>query len=512
MAKIVLIPLDERPCNFHFPVALSFGTEYEVIVPPFEIMGNKKEKGDVDAIWAWARKEVQDASGIIVSFDTLLYGGIVPSRLHMETTDTLQKRLENVRMLKQINPALVVFGYSLIMRNPTYSSADEEPDYYGLFGREIHRRGVIEHKRLLKIASSEEEKEYEAITLKLPPEHFEDYTSRRAKNIQMNMKIIDLVSVGFVDFLIIPQDDASPYGLTAIDQISVRKHIDEKKVGMKVYMYPGADEVANTLLSRMINRFKDKTPNVFLKYTSEGAKMVIPLYEDRPLHETVKYQIIAAGGMVASSMVEADFVLIVNAPPSNMLNASQSHLRGIEYDAFRNLTEAVVYAGYVIRTLKKQVVIADVAYGNGADLQLIALLKAEGLLFQLAGYAGWNTSSNTLGTCIPQGMIHHHYGSTQDHLDFLSLRYTEDAGYCGIVRQAVCAEELPKMGLGYFQADGKRGRVSEIVKKRLEIFLKDHIEDETTSIEILDCHMPWSRMFEVGLKTRIIRKQTIEKI
>ena len=41
MKKVVMIPLDERPCNYNFPSQLPTG-DVKIVLPPFELMGNKK--------------------------------------------------------------------------------------------------------------------------------------------------------------------------------------------------------------------------------------------------------------------------------------------------------------------------------------------------------------------------------------------------------------------------------------------------------------------------------------
>lgn len=502
MRKIALVPLDERPCNYLFAPALARMADVEVVRPPLNIMGQKKQRGDVPQIHQWLMDIASEVDGFILSFDTLLYSGIVPSRLHNESVDSLQPYLKTVKKIKASFPDKPLFGFSLIMRNPTYSNSDEEPDYYQDFGREIHRKGFIEHKQKLKIASEAERNELISIQERLPLEYYEDYCQRRDVNLKMNQEIIKLVADNIIDFLIIPQDDASPYGLTAVDQDVVRKTIIRFEVGMRVLMYPGADEVANTLLSRMILQEQSMPLNVLVRYTSEGASQLIPLYEDRPLHETLKYQIIAAGGRMVTSMAEADVLLVVNAPPSNMLNASMAHLRSIEYNAFRNLPEAVLQMKHVLEQTVKSVVLADVAYGNGSDLEMINLLKQEDLLFKLHGYAGWNTSSNTLGTAIPMGFLRHRFGPSKHHLDFLGWRYAEDGGYCAIVRQEVTAK-LQDMKLNYFEVDGSEGVVSNMVRDRIQNFLDQHINDLNHQVKINRCWMPWNRMFEVGLEVRV---------
>ncbi len=506
MKKIVVIPLDERPCNYNFNQLLVEGTDYKVVVPPLEIMGNKKQVGKVDEIWNFMEKEIVDADSVIISTDTLLYSGIIPSRLHYYNEEELINKLNRLDNLKKINPRLKVYGFSLIMRNPSYSSNEEEPDYYEDWGREIHRSGYIGHKKELGIATDSELKELESINQRLPKEYLNDYLNRRMINLSVNKRVIELVKEKVFDFAIIPQDDSSPYGLTAKDQKIIRQYIDDLEVGLNVYMYPGADEVTNTLLARIINVNNSKRPLVYIKYTSFGSKSVIPLYEDRPLHETVKYQIMATNALIASSVQEADIILIINAPALKMIEAGNAENRGIDYDVFRNLIEVVEFADYAIKELKKPVVIGDVAYANGGDLQLVKLLKQKGLLFKLAGYAGWNTSSNSLGTCIPQGLIYLQYGVRKEHYDFLGLRYTEDLGYCSYVRSLVTNKYLPTMNLTYRQVDGARNKVAEIVKKELNNFIDENLQDDKYQIIIEDCYLPWIRMFEVGLSVKVVRK------
>ena len=83
MKKIVILPLDERPCNYNFPLFLSEGnSRYVLAAPPREMMGKKKIPGNYSALKEFLQRECSDAYGLILSVDALLYGGIVPSRLH----------------------------------------------------------------------------------------------------------------------------------------------------------------------------------------------------------------------------------------------------------------------------------------------------------------------------------------------------------------------------------------------------------------------------------------------
>jgi hypothetical protein len=290
--------------------------------------------------------------------------------------------------------------------------------------------------------------------------------------------------------------------LTAKDQQIIRQLIDDLNVNLKVYMYPDADAVANTLLVRTINLLEKRRPLVYVKFASSVGCAVIPSYEDRIVGETIKYQILAAGGLAVSSANEADIILMINIPSGKMQDQLQEPRNGriiqrtIEYDANRNLVEFVEFAGYAIETLHKSVIIADVAYGNGGDTLLFSMLRQRGILWKVASYAGWNTSSNTLGTCIPSGMIFDIYGDTKAHRDFLALRYLEDVGYDSNVRTEILIEIGAKDDIHVDEAHGKE---AELAKEKLQKFAEKYLDDESHKVIVKDCYLPWLRLFEAGL-------------
>ena len=501
MKKIVYLPLDERPCNYEFPEAL-FGGEHNIIRPPLDIMGRKKTPAPTDKIEQWFEANAKTADAIIVSVDTLIYGGIVPSRLHHLSEEQISKKLAVLKRVRKANSKAVIYAFSLIMRCPQYSSADEEPDYYEKCGREIFLKGEYLHKQELGIITAGEKAELIKIEKKIPPKDYADYMQRRAVNLKVNTEVIDLLKANVFDFLIIPQDDAAVFGHTAKDQAIVRRHIKHNALQSKVYMYPSADDTGLTLFARAVNIFAKKHPKVFVMYSSHNGMNIVPSYEDRPLGETIKYQLLAAGCIKWDNPDTADMILCVNAPSRKMREAIyQNPCR--EYDTERTLIDFCELIEEFIR-ISKPVMIGDVAYANGGDLELASILEQKKLLTKLASYAGWNTSSNTLGTCIAQGVNYLMHGATKKHLSFLALRYLEDIGYCSSVRLDVKNNDLQRLGYDYYLTDGHRGKVSKMIKAKIEKFAQEYFPSIAGNIRIKDCYMPWNRMFEVGLDVEYI--------
>jgi len=495
MKKIVFLPLDERPCNNMFPRYL-YKDNINLVSPSMNILGSKKKEANVDELINFIYKETKDADAFVLSLDMLIYGGLLPSRIHYLDKKTLENRLNVLKKVKENNPNIKIYSFVLIMRCPDYSCSDEEPDYYELCGREIHKLGELEHKKKCNIEV--DEKEIETLKEFITENNLNDFLNRRKNNIEFVKKAITLNKEGIIDRLVIPQDDATPYGYSSMDQAVVREHIEKEGMYFKVLMYPGADEAGLSLISRCLMELNGMCPKVYIKEAAENSLTIIPCYEDRPLGETVKYHIMSAGGMMVSSFSEADIVLCLTNHSKGMGESRLQHLRSIEYDCFRNIPELVEFMKYSISN-NKPVILCDNGYANGGDLRLIKALDNEKLLDKVSAYAGWNTNGNTLGTCIAQGFLYLLNGRTNSHLSFLTLRYIEDGGYCSKVRFDVLDNYVEKLGYNNFDVKEMRGEIAKIVEGKLKEYVHESLSSIEEHIIINDCYMPWKRMFEVGL-------------
>ena len=119
--------------------------EIQLVTPSIAELGDKKKPADYQKVADYLQRECGDADYLILAVDMLLYGGIVPSRLHYFSAEELQERLNILKRLKETNPRLKIYAFSLVMRCPSYSTDDEEPDYYGKVGLEIFLYGQNEH-------------------------------------------------------------------------------------------------------------------------------------------------------------------------------------------------------------------------------------------------------------------------------------------------------------------------------------------------------------------------------
>ena len=491
MKKIVYLPLDERPCNAGYVKAVSDGNpSYRLVSPELSELGVKKTPADYEKVKAFLLRECADADQLVIALDTLLYGGIIPSRLHYTEKAELMRRLDLLGELKKENPGLYVSAFSLVMRCPCYSDSSEEPDYYAECGREIFLFGQNEHKlKLGEITLAEYEAQREGLAACEP--YIADYEARRAANIDCLLEALRKVGE-YIDEFTILQDDSNARGYTAMDRERVLEVVEER--GIDLDTYPGADEAGLTLLARAATRVEGRAPRIFAAYPREGAETVVPIYEDREIYKTVSAQIKSSGAVECFSEDEADIVLFCN------LNDDRT------YDVYLNYTRqsdegyAEEFAKRIGETLRsgRGAAVADVAYCNSGDLNFARILDKEAGFLNLWGYAGWNTASNTLGTVICQAVLRYLYGDTANHRRFTALRLMDDVVYSADVRREML---LAGHGAGGALIES-RGEVSELIMKRINERTAELFAGVGELYEAVDNYLPWQRLFEIGLKIK----------
>lgn len=512
MKPVVYLPLDERPCNRKYPEMLSKMTALPLNVPPDDMLGNKKRPADCARLATWLEVQAVKAESLILSLDMLVYGGIVPSRLHQARLEQCLERLDLLRRIKMRNPNIKIRAFNLIMRVPAYDGDDEEPAYYAEYGRRIHRYGWIEDKRSSGELSIAEYEEFEEIIRTVPAAVLEDFTHRRAVNAAVNKHAIQLVRDGVIDFLIIPLDDNAEYGFSAIEQRQLIVHAESLEVSDRVYLYPGADEIGCTLFARVFTETMGFTPEFFVRYSSTAGPFVIPRYEDRSLNESIKAHLTASGSFKSDSPDSAHVVLCVNAPPVGAAQASESTTafadRNRAYFSETNSKEFVqAIKHYTDRG--RLVALADTAVSNGGDHAFMKQLSRAGLLPRLSAYAAWNTSGNTLGTVIAHAVIEayfRHSGAArsaeqerQSRL-FYILRLLEDWGYQTLARCEITRYELDSLGGNYFDIAAVEAEVSAIAENKLLKFSETYLQGVNADRISFDrVYFPWKRMFEIGL-------------
>ena len=306
--------------------------------------------------------------------------------------------------------------------------------------------------------------------------------------------------------LVLPLDDCSEYGFSANEQLSILKYVDKFTLHDRIYLYPGADEVGCSLTARVLNAIKCKTPGIFIRYSSTIGPNIIPAAEDRPLGESIKLQIMAAGGIPVDNSADADIILMVNSPTQSAENMGDARIpKDPSYYSMREFSAAIQY--YIEQN--KRVAVADVAFSNGSDDELMRILSKKGLLSKLCSYAGWNTSGNTLGTVISHAIANldrentFNYSQNENCTDrFLVERIVEDWGYQAMVRQNIWKQlengAYNTLETGHLTTDETLKWAEKLAEKELNKFIQDYIPEYKDKYVVKDVYFPWKRLFEVG--------------
>ena len=290
----------------------------------------------------------------------------------------------------------------------------------------------------------------------------------------------------------IPQDDSSAYVYTTVDREYLKQAV--AATGREpITMYPGADEVGMSLLANAACALMGRNPAIKLVYAHADSPKMVPLYEDRPVGQTIPVLLHTSGCQITEDD-NADITLYLNYPAREPVEVWQEPSEGYalrNLDGFCDRIIADVQAG-------RLAALADCAYCNGGDAQLVSKLAEKMDLTALCAYAGWNTSSNTLGTVACQAVFAWLFGKSEMLDLFTAQRLYEDVGYCGHVRREVTALIEP-MGFGYFNAGETDGQVARLVRQRLDAYMRELLPQIADRYSIDRCQMPWRRMFEVDL-------------
>jgi Protein of unknown function (DUF4127) len=390
-SRILLIPLDDRPPCFQWVVKMGEIGDAEIVAPPRELLGKFTEFGKSDEIIDWVKKQnLKSFDAAVISIDMLAYGGLVAMREYQTDQQTAQNRLAFIREIKKNAPQMKIYAASVIMRlAPTGNVVNES------YRANLANWAEISVDPNLRKETAELEK-------KIPAEALANYKSARVRDLQTNLAAIKLVEDKVIEQLILGQDDAKPKGVHVADRERLIAEVNKLNLQSKIGVQPGADELSMLSLARALGDKYSYQPKIKAIYSSEAIRNQVMPYEDRPLHQTVSFQIESVGAKEVQTEDEADILFYVYASRFEQGRA-KSFAEEIQ-NSFMNSNDGI---GFLKRKLKKFIV-ADVdpkGDVQGADPKFTEELKNRGIFQRVLGYAAWNTAGNTIGTALPHGMM-----------------------------------------------------------------------------------------------------------
>ncbi|MGB9858836.1 MAG: DUF4127 family protein [Moorellaceae bacterium] len=121
--KILFVPLDTRPITYTYPQEVAQRRNLHLLVPPLELMNEINP--DIEGLYQWLEANISKVDGAVLSTDTLIYGGLVPSRTHNLSLKELQTRFKRLRVLIKAHPNVKVYAYASVMRLPQEGGSKE---------------------------------------------------------------------------------------------------------------------------------------------------------------------------------------------------------------------------------------------------------------------------------------------------------------------------------------------------------------------------------------------------
>lgn|GEM_PF-25204 len=490
LAKTILyVPQDNRPVDYAYTIETARDAGYTMIVPPTELLSGSSFQGSPEQLMQWVDDNAAQADAIVLSTDSLIYGGLVDSRKHNLDMETMVRRLKHIESLKEKYGSIPIYAFSTVMRSPWAGGNGVEPDYYMTYGRDIFELSALQNKMDSEGLNPKERGDWFSIIKRVPVEYLQDWFNRRHKNMMINHMLIQDAKKGIFKYFSLGHDDNSIYSQSALEA----KYLDMAGDGVsdKVYgSFPGADQLGLLLIVRAHNDFNNLKPKVTVIYPLGGEDKTVPSYDGQEIGKTIKAHVLAVGGVITNKE-RPDLVLAVNTPLSTETSESS---------AFENfpimLNSTKKFLGQIENTVNAgiPVSIVDMAFSNGSDNTLVYGLYQHKMMYRLAAYNGWNTASNSVGYGISQGLLAKDM-SDQQHQKMLTTQYLDNWAYQANVRDYITRMSV-KLQSGeetrYYPT--QMAELQSRTKEQLQRYAQQYLEVDPRTVNVT---LPWNRLFEV---------------
>ena len=427
-------------------------------MPNINDLGGLVSYSNVDNLFKFI-ENLENVDYLVVSLDTIAYGGLVSSRRNNDDISLIQNRMLKFKELA-LKKAKKILAFSSIMRISNNNINEEEKEYWNLYGKKIFDWSYNFDKLNKKVEND------------IPPEILEDYLSTRKRNFEINKMYLSWAKEGFFDTLIFSKDDCAEFGLNVQEAKKLDEIIKKENI-LNAKIKTGADEIPLSLICRALSYNQDiKIQPLFLENNSIN---LISKYEDISIKNCVLGQLELGGCKIST---KPDLVMLVNN--------------------FKN-EQGDLVLGDVVNSVEKNVefpncnyFIADVNNANGADRGLIKQLfnqKTENFF----GYCGYNTSANTIGCSVLTAIVKYLAikNKTYNDLAFKKIefiRFLDDWAYQAISRKHI-RESAPNFIETLNQKQEELNNNSKLISKFLDYF--------PTKISY---SLPWDRSFEIRIK------------
>ena len=487
---VLFVPQDDRPVSLQYTVDTAKAAGMTVLTPPQNLISGKTYKGQADQIWNWVEQNAGRADVMVLSTDTLIYGGLVDSRKHNLPLSTLEYRLKRIEALKANYKNTRIYGFGTVMRSPRASGGGTEPSYYADYGPTIFQIAALQDKLDAGTLTQAETQKLMSLQASVPVEYLQDWFSRRQKNMQINKGLIDEARKGVFEYFALGHDDTSQLSQSALEG----RYLSQYSKGIPRTQYgsfPGADQLGLLLMARSRTDESVEKPTFSIIYPLGGAGKTLPGYEDQTIDKTIAEHVEAVGGTMTTAG-KPTVLLAVNTP----LSTSTS-----ESEAFGNLPMVSQATNAFVDRIQQAteqgvtVSVADIAYNNGSDNTLVGAMYKRDILYKIGAYNGWNTASNTVGYAIAQGLLLKSM-SPEGHRDMLTQQYLDNWAYQANIRKDIYRMQDSIRTDNVRYSGDLNSKLEEYLQERIQDFGETYLKVDPRTIKAT---FPWGRLFETDI-------------
>jgi len=509
--NVVLLPLDSRPACTQFVVELAQLANINIITPPSQLMDHYKIPANTQALRNWLYQSAKNADAAIISVDMLIHGSLLASRQATGNSGDIKEVIQLLKSIHKEQPKLQLYVFSIIPRlliadNQTNTQYQKDMLQYSILKDQIY---TFENPKNIEKLNSLEQK--------IPPEIIERYTFLYKQNTELNLMLMNLVEQKIITKLVIGQDDGQPFGMPNISKQRLSHILAQKQqLKDKVFITRGTDEIALTIIGNIAMQVASHHPKIFVAYSDHNAPQVVMPFMPHSVATTVKEKIDLIGGIQVTDPDDAEFILFVHIGTQNNTYTT--------LPAAAQQIQSFIDQGY-------KIALVDLSEDFLASETIFPiLLKKDTDLTKLIAYAGWNTTSNSVGTAVTQASIFavelpkmHNTEQIlklyKGNLEFLTARFLDDWYYLKEVQPAV-NKRLNSFKIDPYNLDDYYQQTDDLIRNIMHNKTRQLLHSKAfnhpftiytdqgpTNVAITDIttniRLPWQRTFEIYLKPTI---------
>jgi hypothetical protein len=507
---VILLPLDSRPPCTQFVDDLARTAGIKLLMPEPEILDNYKTPASREALRLWLKQNSKYADAAIISTDMLIHGSLLASRLSSGTATDAEDVLKLLSAIHQENPSLNIYAFNII---PRLLIADSQEN--AAYQRDMLEYSILKDKVHI-FGNMQDTKKLAALEEKLPAKIIHHYITLYEQNATLNSTLTNMVEQGILKGLIIGQDDSHPFGIPNMNKDKLLKVLQDKpSLSDKVFITRGTDEVAMTLLGHIVTHTADYRPRIFVTYSTPDVAQIVMPFMPHTVAKTVTEKISIVGGQQVKHADQADFILFIHAGTKKNLTG-----RNAAAQRLKNLIDQGYKVALVDLTQNFQL----------SETLLPALIAKKVDIAKFIAYAGWNTTSNSIGSAVTQATIFNKSLQSasgmsevlalyQNNLEFLLSRFLDDLYYQKeinpLINEELLRSQIDPYNLALYYEE-TNNKIKELMSNKTHWLFRKAFYNHPIAIETkegtkkilitdlkVDTYLPWQRTFEIYLKTQL---------